>query len=282
MIADIDQPTAVVGDPLVAMTVHQSVDMDRGPLTSATMVADPVTMIVSIKDMFGQQTTLVMGTGATVGDLKLKLHCAGGPPVDAQRLLWNRDTLEDEEDVLTSHGVGNGATIHLALQDQGEGAARRKARESARALLHAQQTEKARLAEWNRKAKAGTEQRRRAGQQQQPPPQPQPPPQQQQQQPQQQQQQHHHHQQQYHHHHQQQQHHQQEKPGPEKHLQAHLLASAGSQQPAAPRRAHSSRGSAKQADEDLDCVAKCCAQCCVAFCCGILEGSSHHHHHNIR
>ena len=281
MIADIDQPTAVVGDPLVAMTVHQSVDMDRGPLTSATMVADPVTMIVSIKDMFGQQTTLVMGTGATVGDLKLKLHCAGGPPVDAQRLLWNRDTLEDEEDVLTSHGVGNGATIHLALQDQGEGAARRKARESARALLHAQQTEKARLAEWNRKAKAGTEQRRRAGQQQQPPPQPQPPPQQHQPPPQQQQQ-HHHHQQQYHHHHQQQQHHQQEKPGPEKHLQAHLLASAGSQQPAAPRRAHSSRGSAKQADEDLDCVAKCCAQCCVAFCCGILEGSSHHHHPNIR
>lgn len=87
------------------------------------------TMKLTVQDLFGQHTIVSVRTDATVGELKDSLQANGGPPVDAQRLLFNSACLEVESENLSAHMIQDGAIISLTLQDQTQGEARRKARQ---------------------------------------------------------------------------------------------------------------------------------------------------------
>eukprot|EP01043_Picozoa_sp_COSAG02_P040358 COSAG02_NODE_3260_length_7078_cov_6.096432_5_plen_138_part_00 len=82
---------------------------------------------VTVQDISGTKHVLrVIDTGATtVSELKRELQQRSGIPPDAQRLLLNQQTLEDETKCLRAYGVQPGCTISLTLQDETACAARR-------------------------------------------------------------------------------------------------------------------------------------------------------------
>ena len=85
---------------------------------------------VTVQDISGTKHVLRMiDTGATtVSELKRELQQRSGIPPDAQRLLLNQQTLEDETKCLRAYGVQPGCTISLTLQDETACVARRDAR----------------------------------------------------------------------------------------------------------------------------------------------------------
>eukprot|EP01043_Picozoa_sp_COSAG02_P112095 COSAG02_NODE_48279_length_335_cov_0.525424_1_plen_82_part_10 len=75
-----------------------------------------------VQDLFGTTHVLSLSCdNCTIGDLKQKLHEAGGCPPDAQRLLFDKRLLEDEHDALSTHGVKDGAMVSLTVQDEAAG-----------------------------------------------------------------------------------------------------------------------------------------------------------------
>eukprot|EP01043_Picozoa_sp_COSAG02_P010079 COSAG02_NODE_349_length_24073_cov_102.816092_5_plen_203_part_00 len=82
--------------------------------------------------MFGTKYIVSVSCEGTIADFKSALHeSSNGPPPDAQRLLFNQKPLEDESKRLSECGLKDGTLVSLTLQDEVEGAARRKARERA-------------------------------------------------------------------------------------------------------------------------------------------------------
>eukprot|EP01046_Picozoa_sp_COSAG06_P016448 COSAG06_NODE_1090_length_10746_cov_5.415892_2_plen_204_part_00 len=90
----------------------------------------PAASDVAVQDISGTKHVLrVIDTWATtVSELKRELQQRSGIPPDAQRLLLNQQTLEDETKCLQAYGVQPGCTISLTLQDEAACAARREAR----------------------------------------------------------------------------------------------------------------------------------------------------------
>jgi hypothetical protein len=122
----------------------------------------PAASDVSVQDISGTKHVLrVIDTWATtVSELKRELQQRSGIPPDAQRLLLNQQTLEDETKCLQAYGVQPGCTISLTLQDEAACAARREARLEKRVQDEAQKRSQA-LAEKLEQEEA-QEQRRRS------------------------------------------------------------------------------------------------------------------------
>ena len=93
-----------------------------------------------MQDLFGTKHIVNVSCEGTIADLKTALHkSSNGPPPDAQRLLFNQQPLEDESQRLCECGLKDGTLVSLTLQDEMEGAARRRVREQQQSRQRQQQ-----------------------------------------------------------------------------------------------------------------------------------------------
>ena len=74
--------------------------------------------MVYVKQMTGQNFTIVIGAENTIGDLKLIIQNSKGIPPDQQRLIFERRQLEDGRTV-SDYGIVPEATIHNVLKLRG-------------------------------------------------------------------------------------------------------------------------------------------------------------------
>lgn len=87
---------------------------------------------ISVQDLYGTRHVFGVQKSTTVGNLKSQLQQKTGIPPDAQRLLLNQETLENEARGIVEYGVQPQTIVSLTLQDEMQGAVRRKAREQQR------------------------------------------------------------------------------------------------------------------------------------------------------
>lgn len=129
-----DQSTEVgqLQTPLLAASDSGTSSSTPGLAASATECS---TAQITVQDLYAQKHVLDAGdlSVTTVAKIKSEVQKRSGIPPDAQRLLLNGKTLEDETHTLQQYGVQPGCTVSLTLQDEAESAARRAAHTKKRA-----------------------------------------------------------------------------------------------------------------------------------------------------
>ena len=129
--AEEDVGAVDVLDDIAAAVIHER-HARRRAAREAEKVARSVP--ITVREFTGK--VLPFSVEDNVSDLKAKVQTATGAPSDAQRLIvegGDGKPLEDGTQRLSECvGLESGALVHLIMQDEGQGRARREAREATR------------------------------------------------------------------------------------------------------------------------------------------------------